>query len=76
MLLSVPGPLTVQVTPWFFGSLVTVAVMAWVWPELRVGAVVGESVIVSAPLPEQPAKLSVQATTPANKSSVPLNFPI
>ena len=75
-LLKVPGPLTLQVTPWFFGSFVTVAVMDWVWPELSVGAVVGDSVIVSEPFPEQLGKLSVQTTMQANKGSEALNFPI
>jgi hypothetical protein len=60
------------VTPSLWVSLVRVAVIAWVSPELITGGVVGESVIVIAPPEEHPAKPNPQRKTSA--SPINLNF--
>ena len=66
-MLSVPGPESVQVTPAFAESLLTVAVMVWVCPWLIVGVVLGESVIPMPDFPEQPTKVAAHTNANANR---------
>ena len=71
--LKVPGPVSVHVTPWSSLSLVRVAITVAVWPGFSDVSEV-DSVIVIAPLPEQPEKANQYTRIPTNNKQRGLNF--
>jgi hypothetical protein len=72
--LNEPGPERVQVTPPLVLSLATVAVMVTVAPGFNDSPEAGANVTVMEPLPEQPAKTSVQTRIPTATNERALKF--
>ena len=72
--LNEPGPVRVQVTPWLFLSLVSVAITVTVCPGLSDCPEAGDSATVMALLPEQPAKTSAQTRIPNANSKTARTF--
>jgi len=73
LLLKVPGPVRVHVTPASVLSLVRVAIIVAVWPGFSDVSFV-DSVTVIAPLPEQPEKASEYTRIPTTNKPRGLNF--
>ena len=74
LLLRVPGPERVQVTPPLVESFATVAVMVCVCPGFSDSPDAGASVTVRELLPEQPAKTTAQTRIPNPNDERTLNF--
>ena len=74
LLLNVPGPERVQLTPPLVLSLVTVAVMVAVCPGFNDSPEAGASVTVRELPPEQPAKTTAQTRIPNPTNKRTLNF--
>lgn len=72
--LNEPGPVRVQVTPWLFLSLVSVAITVTVCPGLTDCPEAGDNATVMALLPEHPAKTSAQTRIPNANNETARNF--